>query len=91
MRTLSKPFESRVAEACEAYRTAEKPNIAKIARQYGIARETLRGRVKLGTQAKSTVKPVNYALEKYQEEALIQWIVLMKGWNMPVTPGLLAA
>lgn len=68
MRTLSKPFESRVAEACEAYRTAEKPNIANIARQYGIARETLCGRVKLGRQAKSTVKPVNYALESIRRK-----------------------
>lgn len=77
MPRTSKPFESRVTEACEAYRTAEKPNLSKIARAYGLAGETLRDRIKKGTRAKSAVKPVNYRLKRYQEEALIQWIVRM--------------
>jgi hypothetical protein len=34
-------------------------------------------------------KPVNKALKGYQEEALIQWIVCMQEWNMPLTPKLL--
>lgn len=87
----SKPFEPRVSEACEAYRIAEKPNLAKIAREYGNSRETLRDRIKNGRRAKSTVKPVNYTLNRYQEEALIQWVIRMSNWNMLVTLSLLGA
>jgi hypothetical protein len=73
-----------MTEACEAYRTAEKPKLAKIAREYG-----LRDRVKKSSRPRIARKPVNYTLEGYQEEALIQWIVRMKDFNMPVTPRLL--
>jgi hypothetical protein len=91
MRTLSKSLETRMTEACEAYRTSEKPNIAKIAREHGLARETLRDRVKKSSQPRTARKPVNYALEGYQETALIQWIVHMKDCNMLVTPTLIGA
>ncbi len=91
MPRTEKPFESRINEACQAYQAAKKPNIAKIAREYGLARETLRDRVKNGTRPRTARKPVNYTLERYQEEALIQWIIHMKDCNMPVTPGLIEA
>jgi hypothetical protein len=80
-----------MAEAYEAYQTAEKPNLAKIAREYGLARGTLRDRVKKLSRPRTTRKPVNYTLEGYQEEALIQWIVYMRDCNMSVTPKLLGA
>jgi hypothetical protein len=40
--------ESRVIEACEAAQHEKKPNLAKIAREYDIPYEILRGRVRRG-------------------------------------------
>lgn len=40
MPRTEKPFESRINEACEAYQAGKQPNIAKIARDYGLARES---------------------------------------------------
>src|ERR1700756_2461070 len=91
MPKTSKINESRMTEACEAARAKEKPNIAKIAREYGVPHTTLLDRVKKGTQARPTRKPVNKALEDYQEKALIRWATCMRDWNMPVTPNLLQA
>ena len=68
MSKTSKINESRIIEACNAAQAEEKPNIAKIAREYGVPRTTLRDRVKKGTP---TWKPINKALEDYQEKALI--------------------
>ena len=89
MPKTAKTEESRINRACEAVLAEEKPNIAKIAREYGVPRMTLSDRVKKDTQARTNRKPVNKALEGYQEEALIRWIVRMRDWNMPVTPRLL--
>ncbi|KAJ6114044.1 transcriptional regulator family: Centromere protein B DNA-binding region [Penicillium sp. IBT 18751x] len=36
--------ESRINEACEAARAQKKPNLAKIAREYGVSYGVLRGR-----------------------------------------------
>lgn len=63
--------ESRVIEACEASRAEKKPNLSKIAREYGVPYSRLRGRVSLGYQAHSARTPINKALDEYQEEALI--------------------
>jgi hypothetical protein len=81
--------ESCMVKACEAVRAQKKPNFAKIAREYGVPSTTLRDRVKKGSQPRTARKPVNKALKGYQEEALIQWIVRMQEWNMPLTPKLL--
>ena len=91
MPKTSKFDECRMIEACEAARAEEKPNLAKIAREYGVPRETLRDRVKKGTQACTTRKPVNKVLDEYQEEALIRWVARMRDWNMPASPRLLEA
>lgn len=64
--------ESRMAEACEAIRAQKKPNITKTAREFGVPRETLRDRVNKGAQARTARKPVNKALQDYQEKALIR-------------------
>jgi hypothetical protein len=85
----SKYNESDLLKACEAAQAQEKPNITKIAREYGVPIATLRDRVKNGRQPRTARKPVNKALEGYQEEALIQWIVWMRDHYMPVTPKLL--
>jgi hypothetical protein len=81
--------ESCMAKACEAAQAQKKPNIAKIAREYGVPYTTLYERVKNNHQPRTACKPVNKTLQRYQEEALIQWIIKMQGWNMPVTPSLL--
>ncbi|KAF7125886.1 hypothetical protein CNMCM5793_002245 [Aspergillus hiratsukae] len=81
--------ESCMVKACEAVQAQEKPNIAKIAREYGVPYTTLLDRVKKGRQPRTARKPVNKALKGYQEEALIQWIVRMRERNMPVTLKLL--
>jgi helix-turn-helix, Psq domain len=57
--------ESRMIEACEAARREKKPNISKIAREYGVNRRTLYERVKRGRDARMARKPVNKALEGY--------------------------
>ena len=81
--------ESRMIEACEAAQAKEKPNIALIAREYGVPRRTLQNRVRKGSQPRTARKPVNKALDGYQEEALIRWIAFMRDINMPVTPRIL--
>ncbi|KAF7169957.1 hypothetical protein CNMCM5623_002481 [Aspergillus felis] len=85
----SKINESYILKACEAAQAQEKPNISKIAREYGVPYATLRDRVKKHVHPQTANKPVNRALKGYQEEALIQWIVSMRDRNMPVTPKLL--
>ncbi|GFF56278.1 hypothetical protein IFM51744_08860 [Aspergillus udagawae] len=85
----SKITESDLLKACEAAQAQEKPNISKIAREYGVPCTTLRDRIKKGRQPRTARKPVNKALEGYQEEALIRWIVWMRDHYLPVTPKLL--
>jgi hypothetical protein len=67
----------------------KKPNISKIAHEYSVPYSTLHDRVKKGAQPQIARIPTNKALKEYQEEALIQWIVYMRDWNLLVTPKLL--
>ncbi|KAJ5876199.1 transcriptional regulator family: Centromere protein B DNA-binding region [Penicillium soppii] len=64
--------EFRVIEACEAAQREQKPNLAKIAREYGVSYEILRGRVRRGQQARNAYTPQNKALNEYQEKTLVQ-------------------
>jgi transposase-like protein len=57
--------ESRVIEACDAARAQKKPNLSKIAREYGVSYNVLRGRVRQGKLARTAQKPVNKALQPY--------------------------
>ncbi|KAJ5521862.1 hypothetical protein N7527_005977 [Penicillium freii] len=81
--------ESHVLEACEAAQREKKPNLAKIAREYDIPYEILRGRVRRGRQARNAYTPKNKALDEYQEKALVQWIIRMRDLYLPVTPEML--
>lgn len=45
-------LDSRVNEACEAARAQKKPNLSKIAREYGVSYRVLYGRVREGKQAR---------------------------------------
>ena len=82
--------ELRVIEACEAAYANKKPNLSKIAREYRVPYETLRGRVRQGKQARSAQKPINKALSDYQEEALIEWVIHVRDLYIPVTSNMLA-
>ena len=57
--------ESHILEACEAAQREKKPNLAKIAREYDIPYEILRGRVRRGRQARNAYIPKNKALDEY--------------------------
>lgn len=83
--------ESRMLEACAAAKREKKPNVSKIAREYGVSRRTLHNRVKNGMQAHTCRKPVYKALKGYQEEALKQWVARMRNLNMPVPPQVIQA
>ena len=70
---MSKPdetTESRLIKACEAAKCEEKPNISKIAREYGVCRRTLCDRAKKSAIKKSSKKLTKRVLNDAQEEAL---------------------
>jgi hypothetical protein len=83
--------ESCMIEAYEAAKRVKKPNISKIAHEYGVPRQTLYNRVKKGIPARACSTPVNRALDRAQEEALVHWICQLNNWNMPPTPRLIEA
>jgi hypothetical protein len=67
----TRELEQRVIKAYEAAGLEKSPNLANIAREYGVPYGKLRGRVRQGKQARSAHTPINKALNGYQEEALI--------------------
>lgn len=87
----SETAEDRMTNAVATARREKKPNISKIAREYGVPRRTLADRVKGGKQPRTARKPVNKALEGYQEEALIRWVTSMRDRYMPVPPLIIQA
>jgi hypothetical protein len=89
MSNFSKPYETRITEAIKAYESGKELNMAKLAREWAIPKSTLHNRIKNKTQPRTSQKPTNYALSKFQEEALTRWIIQMNDLNMPVTPNLL--
>ena len=83
--------ESRLTEACQKALAQKKPQIAKIAREFGIPRTTLTDRVKKAQQPPTYRESLRNALEGYQEKALTTWIVKMYDWNLPPPPALIEA
>ncbi|KAF4253988.1 hypothetical protein CNMCM8714_005630 [Aspergillus fumigatus] len=81
--------ESCMINTCEAVRAPKNANFPRIAREYGVPSKALHDRVKKGNQPRTARKPVYKALQRYQEEALLQWIVRMRDLNMPVSSKLL--
>ncbi|KAJ5364579.1 transposase [Penicillium cataractarum] len=67
----------------------KKPNITKIAREFGVDRKTLTRRVDAAKSPITPTKSLKNVLELYQEKALVNWIVQMHGWNLPPTPALI--
>ena len=89
MSNLSLPYETRIAKAIEACQASQNPNLSQIAREWAVPRTTLRGRVKNERRARTSQIPKNYALEGWQEEALVRWMIEIAGWNMLVTPDII--
>jgi hypothetical protein len=63
--------DARVNEAYEAACLQKKPNIAKIAREFGVPYRTLHGRVHGQRKPRTARIPANRALNQYQEAALV--------------------
>ena len=85
----SENSDERVNEAYEAARLEKKPNIAKIAREYGVPYRTLHGRLNDQRKPRTARIPTNKALNQYQEAALIKWLTYMRDIHLPVTITLL--
>lgn len=83
--------ESRFIKACEAAKREVKPNITKIAREYGVPRRTLCNRFKKYEATKTLRKSVKRALNSPQEEGLTRWIAQVNEWNIPPAPKLIEA
>lgn len=72
MPKYAKVDKPRVLEACRTAQAQQKPNIAKIAREYGVPYRRLFNCVKNKHQSAIGKPAHNKALEDYQEQALIQ-------------------
>jgi hypothetical protein len=83
--------ESRIAEACQMVLSQRKPNITKIAREFGIDRKTLTRRVEMAKSPITPTKSLKNILKPHQEKALVSWIVQMHGWNLPPTAAVVGA
>ena len=71
--TMSKTAETTESPLIKAYETAkreEKPNISKIAREYGVSQWTLYNRVKKGATTRSSKEPANKKLNSAQKKVL---------------------
>jgi hypothetical protein len=83
--------ESRLLEAIATAKAQKKPNYAKIAREFNVSCSTLKTRLQ---KAKAPTTPTisnKNLLKPWQEEALINWIVQMRKWNLPPTASVIAA
>ena len=84
-------IENRIEDACEYYNTCEKPNIAKIAREFDVPEQRLRRRI-AGILSKSERRPANAYLSAAGELALVQYAERLDNMSLPISlPGLAAA
>ncbi|KAJ5414461.1 transcriptional regulator family: Centromere protein B DNA-binding region [Penicillium cosmopolitanum] len=86
----SKTDESRVSEACKAANALKKPNISRIARDFGVPYQTLYRRIRKGRTLISGRKPTNIALTDKQEQALVGWVLFIESVNIPIAPAILS-
>ena len=83
--------ESRLIEASKAALFQKKPNIAKIAREFGVTRTTLSDRVKNARSATRPTKCLKNILHPRQEKASVYQIAQMYSWNLPPTAAVIQA
>lgn len=65
--------EDRIQDAVVAYRHAQNPKISDIAREFDVDYQCLRQCLK-GVPSKFQTTPINYTLNKHQENALRNWV-----------------
>lgn len=65
------------------------PNLAQIARDFGVSYHILHRRFRRGRGPTTATKPANKTLEPYQEDALISLNASMRDINLPVTRDML--
>lgn len=83
----SKSIEIQIQKAIDAYRHAEKAKITQIAREFDVPYPRLRRRLQ-GIKSKQETSPVNYKLDKHQENALLHWISQLDKIGCPPTASL---
>jgi hypothetical protein len=84
--------ESRLLEAiATAKAQKKKPNYAKIAREFNVSCSTLKTRLQKQKHQLHQPRQVKNLLQPWQEEALIQWIIQMRKWNLPPSASVIAA
>ncbi|KAJ5972875.1 uncharacterized protein N7479_002793, partial [Penicillium vulpinum] len=71
--------------AAEAYKKSNKPNLAKLAREFAVPIDRLRGRVH-GRKSNSTIASQSKALNSIQEKVLISWIYTLRNLYTTNTP-----
>ncbi|KAJ5143674.1 transposase [Penicillium bovifimosum] len=64
---LDQPAESRMIAACEAAKREQKPNLSKIARDYGVPRRTLYDHVKKGVRPRPPKANANRSLPEIDQ------------------------
>lgn len=80
--------ESQILDAVKVYHTLEKPNIAKLAREFEVPYQRLRARIH-GRENKTASASLKKALNPIQEKALRTWINTLHIGNMAIPPSLI--
>lgn len=83
-------IEDRIQEAIKLYHQSTKPNVAKLARDFGISRDRLRGRIH-GRQSNSDRAKATRSLNSIQEKALTSWIQRLDNVYISPTPEMVEA
>ena len=78
-------IEERISEAIKVAQSQKKPNIRALARGFNVPYSRLYGRFN-GQPSRSERPPTNFALDSYQEKALIRWIQQLDDLYIPPTP-----
>jgi Tc5 transposase DNA-binding domain len=80
----SSDTEDRMSNALQAYHDRSRPKIAQLAREFRVPYQRLKGRVH-GRVSRSARPGPNKALDKSQEQALIDWVTLLDNANASLT------
>lgn len=78
-------IEDRIQEAVKAYHASTKPNLTQLARDYGISRGRLRGRV-MGRQSNPDRAKATRSLNLIQEKVLTTWVQTLDSAYISPTP-----
>lgn len=85
MAPSSREIEPKIQEAVNAYRRDEKQKISKIAREFKVPYQRLRGRIH-GNASRLNIQLANNTLNKHQEKAVKDWIFHLDDTQLAATP-----